>query len=113
MSQSAAVPGPEIIEALYAVIASRRGVDPDQSYTARLFAKGRVKICNKMGEEAFEVAAAALAEGPDHVVSESADLLYHLMVLWADTGVEPASVWAELARRFGTSGIDEKAARKG
>lgn len=105
--------GPAILADLYTVIAGRKGADPDTSYTARLFAKGRGKIVNKMGEEAFEVAVAALSEGPERVVSESADLLYHLTVLWAETGVAPDQVWAELAQRFGTSGIDEKAARKG
>lgn len=105
--------GPQVLEALYAVIAGRKDAAPDSSYTAKLFARGRGKITQKMGEEAFEVAVAALAEGPDQVVSESGDLLYHLLVLWADAGVEPHQVWAELARRFGTSGLEEKAARKG
>ncbi|MBK1664197.1 phosphoribosyl-ATP diphosphatase [Rhodospirillum rubrum] len=105
-------PGPEIIDALAAVIASRQGADPATSYTAKLFARGRGKIVQKFGEEAFEVGVAALVESPEQVVAESADVLYHLMVLWADVGVTPDRVWAELARRFGTSGIDEKAARK-
>ncbi len=103
----------QIIEALYAVIASRKGGDPSASYTAKLFAKGPGKIVQKFGEESFEVGVAALTEGRSQVVAESADVLYHLMVLWAETGVEPQEVWDELARRFGTSGIDEKAARKG
>lgn len=111
-SPSPGAPGAAVVDALAAVIASRRGTDPAASYTAKLFSRGRGKITQKMGEEAFEVAVAALAETPDKVVSESADLLYHLMVLWADCGVTPDQVWDELARRFGTSGIDEKAARK-
>jgi phosphoribosyl-ATP pyrophosphohydrolase len=96
---------------LNAVVRSRRGGDPDSSYTAKLFARGRGKIAQKLGEEATEVIVAALSEGPDAVVGESADLLYHLSVLWAEAGVEPDQVWAELARRFGTSGLEEKASR--
>jgi phosphoribosyl-ATP pyrophosphohydrolase len=103
--------GPQVLDALHAVVASRKGGDPSSSYTAKLFSKGLPKITQKLGEESFEVAIAALAEGPDKVVSESADLLYHLLVLWAETGVEPGQVWDELASRFGTSGLDEKASR--
>ncbi|MCP5370430.1 MAG: phosphoribosyl-ATP diphosphatase [Hyphomicrobiales bacterium] len=100
-----------VLADLFAVIQSRRGGDPAASHTARLFAKGRGKIAQKVGEEAVETVIAALGEGPDQVVAESADLLYHLLVLWADTGVTPDRVWAELARRQGVSGIAEKASR--
>lgn len=100
------------IDALFAVIAARKGADPETSYTARLFAKGRQKIAQKVGEEAVETALAAMAEGPQAVTSESADLLYHLLVLWAECGVAPEDVWAELNKRAGTSGIDEKNSRK-
>ncbi|HLO75674.1 MAG TPA: phosphoribosyl-ATP diphosphatase, partial [Magnetospirillum sp.] len=86
--------------------------DPETSYTAKLFAKGRKKIAQKVGEEAVETALAAVAEGPQAVAAESADLLYHLLVLWADTGVSPDDVWAELNRRAGVSGIEEKNSRK-
>ena len=99
------------LDDLYAVIASRKGADPETSYTAKLFAKGRGKIAQKVGEEAVETVIAALAQDKGAVVSESADLLYHLLALWADRGVTPADVWAELARRSGTSGIAEKNAR--
>ena len=99
------------LDDLYAVIASRKGADPETSYTAKLFAKGRRKIAQKVGEEAVETVIAALAQDKGAVVSESADLLYHLLALWADRGVTPADVWAELARRSGTSGIAEKNAR--
>lgn len=99
------------IDQLFAVIASRKGADPETSYTAKLFAKGRKKIAQKVGEEAVETALAAMAEGPAGVAAESADLLYHLLVLWAETGVAPEDVWAELNRRAGTSGIDEKNSR--
>lgn len=101
-----------IIDELYRVIASRRGGDPAKSYTAKLFAKGRGKIAQKLGEEAVETVVAALAEGPEAVVGESADLIYHLLVLWAECGITPDQVWSELGRRAGTSGIDEKKARK-
>jgi phosphoribosyl-ATP pyrophosphohydrolase len=100
-----------ILDELYGVIASRKGTDPDKSYTAKLFSRGRGKIAQKFGEEAVETVVAALSEGKDQLVAESADTLYHLLVLWADCGVEPAKVWAELAHRAGTSGIDEKKSR--
>lgn len=101
-----------IIERLADTVAARQGADPDSSYTAKLFAKGRKKIAQKVGEEAVETVIAALAETPDKVVSESADLLYHLLVLWADQGIKPEQVWAELERREGVSGIAEKNSRK-
>lgn len=102
----------DALDQLYAVIAGRKGADPETSYTAKLFAKGRGKIAQKVGEEAVETVIASLAQGPEKVVSESADLLYHLLVLWAECGVRPDDVWAELDRRTGTSGIDEKNSRK-
>jgi phosphoribosyl-ATP pyrophosphohydrolase len=94
------------------VVKARKGADPDSSYTARLYAKGINKIAQKLGEEAVETVVAAVAEDNAHVVSESADLLYHLLVLWAAKDVAPADVWAELDRRFGTSGVAVKEARK-
>jgi phosphoribosyl-ATP pyrophosphohydrolase len=103
--------GGEVLDRLHAVIASRRGDDPERSYTARLFARGRPKLTKKVGEEAVEVVIAALAEDRSRLAAESADLLYHLLVLWAEAGVEPAEVWAELARREGVSGLAEKARR--
>lgn len=106
-------PTTHAIDALYQVVAGRKGADPETSYTAKLFAKGRKKIAQKVGEEAVETALAALAEGPEGVAAESADLLYHLLVLWAECGVAPEDVWAELSRRAGVSGIEEKKNRKG
>ena len=106
-------PNAEIVDALYAVIESRRGADPDSSYTAQLLARGTGKIAEKVGEEAIESIVAALSEGPDALAAESADLIYHLCVLWADAGVRPEDVWAKLAERQGMSGLDEKANRKG
>lgn len=99
------------LDALFAVIASRKGADPTASYSAKLFARGRPKIAQKLGEEAVELVIAGCAE-TDKIVPESADLLYHMLVLWADAGVKPADVWAELERRSGTSGLDEKASRR-
>lgn len=101
-----------MLDRLYTVIAARKGADPKSSYTAKLFARGPQKIAQKLGEEAVETVIASLTEDRAAVTAESADLLYHLLVLWADKGVEPEDVWAELARREGVSGIAEKEARK-
>ena len=101
-----------LLEQLFGVIESRRGGDAGTSYTARLFAKGRAKIAKKTGEEAVEVVVAALAEGREELAAESADLLYHLLVLWASAGIKPCDVWAQLAKREGVSGLTEKAARR-
>lgn len=101
-----------VLDRLYDVIESRRGADPDSSYTARLLDKGPAKIAQKVGEEAVETVIAALSEDESALASESADLLYHLLVLWAARGVDPAQVWDALATREGVSGLAEKAARK-
>ncbi len=100
-----------IIDQLFQVITQRRHTDPDQSYSAALLAAGPVKIANKLGEEAVETVTAALAQPTDRLIAESADLLYHLSVLWAATGVQPSDVWAELAGRQSKSGIEEKKSR--
>ena len=100
-----------VLDRLAAVIRSRQGADPASSYTAKLFARGRPKIAQKLGEEAVETVIEALRDDPEKIASESADLLYHLLVLWADAGVSPQAVWAVLEAREGTSGIAEKAAR--
>ena len=110
MSKTKARDG-RVLEALFATIASRRRADPKTSYTAKLLARGAGTIGDKVIEEAAEVAFAALKETRPRVVAESADVLYHLLVLWAARGVKPAMVWAELARREGLSGIAEKKAR--
>ena len=101
-----------VLDRLYAVIASRQGGDADTSYTTKLFAKGTDKIAQKLGEEAVETVIAAVTKDRDGTIGESADLIYHLLVLWADAGIRPEDVLAELERREGTSGIAEKAARK-
>jgi phosphoribosyl-ATP pyrophosphohydrolase len=100
-----------VLERLFALIQDRRAGDPEQSYTARLFAEGRAKIARKTGEEAIEVIIAAFEGEREGLTKESADLIYHLLVLWADVGVAPEDVWRELARREGVSGLAEKAAR--
>jgi phosphoribosyl-ATP pyrophosphohydrolase len=102
----------DTLDALYAMISSRKGGDAETSYTARLFHKGRIKIAQKVGEEAVETALAAAQNDAQGVISESADLLYHLLVLWAEMGIAPAQVMATLAMREGTSGIEEKKNRK-
>lgn len=99
------------LDRLWGVIQSRRNADPQSSYTARLFARGRAKIAQKLGEEAVEAVIEGVGENPAALVAESADLLYHLMVLWAASGISPTDVAAELMRREGTSGIAEKRAR--
>jgi phosphoribosyl-ATP pyrophosphohydrolase len=101
---------------LAAVIESRKGGDPDQSYVARLLTQGSDAVLKKVGEEATEVVMAA--KEADHggdrgkIVSEVADLWFHCMIALARYGLTPADVIAELDRRAGTSGIEEKALRK-
>src|SRR5215813_383912 len=101
----------DVLDRLWQIIQSRRGADPKTSYTARLFARGRIKIAQKLGEEAVEAVIEGVGDNRSALVGESADLLYHLLVLWAATGISPADVAAELARRDGISGIAEKRAR--
>lgn len=101
-----------ILDRLYRVIESRRGADPRESNTARLFAKGTEKIAQKLGEEAVETLIEGIRGKKKELAAESADLLYHLLVLWADRGLKPRHVWDALARREGISGIAEKKARR-
>lgn len=100
-----------VIERLYRLIESRRDADPETSYVAKLFARGRKKIAQKVGEEAVETVISACDGKRSDLVQESADLLFHLLVLWARLGVTPEDVFAELERREGTSGLEEKAKR--
>jgi phosphoribosyl-ATP pyrophosphohydrolase len=99
------------LDRLWQVIEARRGADPQTSYTARLFARGRTKIAQKLGEEAIEAVIEGVRDNPSALVGESADLLYHLLVLWAAAGISPADVAVELTRREDTSGIEAKRAR--
>ena len=101
----------DVLNRLFTTILSRQGADPKTSWTAKLFSEGRNKIVQKVGEEAMEMNIAALTEGPDELSAESADLIYHMLVLWADAGITPDDVWAQLAKREGLSGIEEKRAR--
>ncbi len=94
------------------IIESRLGGDPERSYVARLAARGPDAILKKIGEEATETVMAAKDGVAERVVSEVADLWFHCMVLLASRGLRPEQVLAELEKRAGTSGLDEKAARK-
>lgn len=100
------------LDTLYDVIQERRNHgDPASSYVAKITARGRKKICQKVGEEAVETVIAGCGNKPEKIVSESADLLFHLMILWADAGITLDQLAEELDKREGTSGIDEKARR--
>ncbi|MFQ5955355.1 MAG: phosphoribosyl-ATP diphosphatase [Kiloniellales bacterium] len=100
-----------ILDRLYAIIESRRGADPATSRTARLFRLGTKGIAQKLGEEAVETVLEAEHGAREKLVTESADLLYHLLVLWAHRGVRPQEVWAALADRMTPSGVAETAPR--
>ncbi len=100
-----------VLDGLFKVIESRKGKPLEDSYTAQLFHEGTERIARKVGEEAIETIIAAIAEKPDEVVTESADLLYHLLVLWSQAGIDPDQIWHELAAREGITGLDEKASR--
>ena len=101
-----------ILKRLADVIDTRRGADPDTSYVARLFAKGEDTILKKIGEEATETVLAAKDGARERIVAETADLWFHCMVMLAYYGLRPEDVLSELERRAGTSGLEEKAARK-
>jgi phosphoribosyl-ATP pyrophosphohydrolase len=101
----------DILARLEATIAARREADPDGSYVASLFARGRPIQARKLGEEAVELIVASLAQDHGAITSESADLLFHLLVLLADAGIPFADVLFELEKREGVSGHAEKAAR--
>ncbi len=101
----------DTLERLAAAIAARRGADPAASYVAQLHSRGLPVIARKLGEEAVEAIVAALAGTRGELVGEAADVLFHLAALLDAKGVAMAEVAAELARREGTSGIAEKAAR--
>ncbi len=100
-----------VLDRLYAVVLSRRDADPAISHSARLLSRGTAKVAQKFGEEAVECLIEAVAGNRDALVAESADVLYHLLVLWVASGVAPEEVWTELRRREGISGIAEKASR--
>lgn len=101
----------EALESLERVVALRKGGDANRSYTSRLLAGGVPTIGGKVTEEAGELVQAAAGESDDHVVAEAADLVYHMLVLLAARDLPFSRVEDELARRFGVSGLDEKASR--
>lgn len=102
----------DVLERLYKVVQERRKVDPETSYIAKRLKQGTAKIAQKLGEEAVETVIAAVEKDRAGVISESADLLFHWLLLLVDSGVRVEEVMAELERREGTSGLDEKASRK-
>lgn len=103
--------GNDTLTRLAEVIESRKGGDPGRSYVARLFSKGPDAILKKIGEEATETVMAAKDGVPERIVGETADLWFHCLVMLAHYGLGPSDVLAELARREGLSGLDEKASR--
>lgn len=100
-----------ILDQLHAVLEARKQAAPDSSYVASLYAKGRPVIAKKLGEEAAETIIAAMQDDREALVYETADLWFHSMVLLAEAGLSPDDVLNELARRFGLSGLEEKASR--
>ena len=102
----------KVVIRLAATIAARKGADPASSYTAKLLAGGPALAAKKFGEEAVETVIAATTGDADALAAESADLLYHWLVLLAASGGSPDAVATKLEAREGRSGLDEKAARK-
>jgi phosphoribosyl-ATP pyrophosphohydrolase len=102
----------DILLRLMAVLASRKDADPDSSYVAGLYGKGLDSILKKIGEESAETIIAAMSGDKRQIVHETADLWFHCLVMLAQQNIDVRLVLEELERRFGVSGIDEKAARK-
>ena len=102
----------DILQRLSEILEERKGADPDSSYVAKLYGKGLDAILKKVGEEATETVMAAKDGEPDKIVYEVADLWFHTLVLLAQQGLGPDAVLAELDRRFGLSGLEEKARRQ-
>jgi len=102
----------DILQRLSEILEERKGADPDSSYVAKLYGKGLDAILKKIGEEATETVMAAKDGEPDKIVYEVADLWFHTLVLLAQQGLGPDAVLAELDRRFGLSGLEEKAQRQ-
>ena len=106
------MPNDLALDRLFATIAARKIADAGSSYTAKLLKDGVERCAKKFGEEAVEAAIAAVAGKKDATIAESADVLYHLLVLWAACGIKPEDVYGALAAREGRSGLEEKASRK-
>jgi phosphoribosyl-ATP pyrophosphohydrolase len=105
-------PDARVLDRLWATVLSRKDADPAISHSARLLGRGTAKIAQKFGEEAVECLIEAVGGHRTALIGESADVLYHLLVIWVDAGLRPEQIWAELARRENISGIAEKAGRK-
>ena len=101
----------KILSQVADVLESRKGAEPDSSYVAKLYDKGLDAILKKVGEEATETVMAAKDGDKEHIVYEVADLWFHTLILLADQDLHPDDVLTELGRRFGTSGLVEKANR--
>lgn len=101
----------DALNQLFKIIEERKDADPENSYVASLYAKGTSKISQKVGEEAVETIIEAMKGDKDKLAQEAADLLFHLMILWADQGLTPDDIMNVLQSRLGTSGHDEKANR--
>lgn len=102
---------PAVLDRLWGVVTARRDADPNISHSARLLSRGTAKVAQKFGEEAVECVIEAARNNRSALIYESADVLYHLIVVWVNAGIRPDEVWAELQRREGVSGIAEKASR--
>lgn len=102
----------DVLERLYQVVLERRKADPEISYIAKRLKQGTEKIAQKLGEEAVETVISAVAKDRIGVINESADLLFHWLLLLADANIKVGEVMSELEKREGTSGLDEKASRK-
>jgi len=103
--------GADVLDQLWTVVMGRREADPAVSHSARLLSRGTAKIAQKFGEESVECLIEAVAGNREALISESADVLYHLIVLWVDAGIRSDQVWHELTMRQGISGVAEKASR--
>ena len=104
-------PDARVLDRLWATIQARKSADPIISHSARLLSRGMPKVAQKFGEEAVECLIEAVAGNRDPLIAESADVLYHLLVMWVAADLRPDDVWTELVRREGISGIAEKAGR--
>jgi len=109
----AAMDNQDILTQLAQVLEQRKHADPESSYVAKLYSKGLDAILKKIGEEATETVMAAKDGNPEQIIYETADLWFHTLILLSHQGLAPEAVLAELARRFGISGLAEKAARPG
>lgn len=106
-----AAPNAQVLDRLWSTVLARKSADPLVSHSARLLSRGTNKVAQKFGEEAVECLIEAIAGNREALIAESADVLYHLLVMWVSVGLRPEDVWQELQRREGISGIAEKAAR--